>query len=187
MTGTTAVLLVLLGIVIALGWLVILLYRAVDRAYKQTDSPSPGLEPGSEFPSLEVVADEGLQPLDLSAVSAESISLVLFANGTCETCQNMFSAGFPAELSDTPVTILVTQGDSFHDMAVAMDSSSLTVEYLADPADAWHLARVDQVPFLYVLREGRVVKGGLVTSFGEVVAAVSDARKIMAESIAYGG
>jgi len=187
MTGTTAVLLALMGIVIALGWLVLLLYRAVDRAYKQNDSPSPGLEPGAEFPSLEVVADEGLQLLDLSVVAAESISLVLFANGTCETCQNMLSKGFPAELSDTPVTILVTQGDSFLDMAVTMDSPNMTVQYLADPADAWHLARVDQVPFVYVLRDGRVVKGGLVTSFTEVVDAVFDARKIMAESIVYGG
>lgn len=177
----------LFAIVVALGWLVLLLYRAVDRAYTSKDGPSPGLEYGSDFPAFEIVGDEGLRPLAPSNVSADSISAVLFASNTCETCRAMFSAGLPPELSDVPITVLVTQGDSFRYIEAIGELSNVTVEYLADPADAWHLASVDQIPFLYVLHRQKVMEGGLVTSFNDVTDTVFQARKTLTESSTSGG
>jgi hypothetical protein len=169
-----AVFLILWLVVASLACLVLALYRAVDKAYRQGGvAASPGLPAGVAMPTLEVPRGAGVGHIE--ARDANERWLMLFVSPTCDSCKQLLREGL-GSLVVLPVTVVVTHGDTFAELTEFVDGHrDVAIEYLMDASDARHQAKVERVPFAYVLRGSTILAGGLAAASRDISALISAA------------
>lgn len=151
-------------LVVGLAALVLALYRAVDRAYRHDSGLGlQGLPRGAELPALEVLTQDGvalLKPRDKTVMW-----LLVFVSATCDTCKGLLKHLLDRRVEDTPIVLVVTHGEAPTEaVQLSQQWHDVSVEHLLDPADAANHAKVERVPFAYVLRGERILAGAMATS-----------------------
>lgn len=153
-------------IALVLGGLLLLLYRQVEKAYRQDQQvQTGGLLPGVEAPALEVISDEGNVPLQLPLPG--ELALIVFMTTTCDACAKLLPVLADDRVTDARVIALVSGGRTSD---VAMPTSPrVELLWLAHPPDATKRYGATVAPFLYVVR-GRTILASKTTATREGVA-----------------
>ena len=161
------------AIAFVMGALLLLLYRQVEKAYRQDlQEQSGGLLPGVEAPPLEVLNDEGNVPLQLPYPG--ELALVAFMTTTCDACTKLLPILADDRVTDARVLTLMSGGRAA-DVEIP-DNPRVEVLWLAHPPDATRRYGASIAPFVYVLR-GRTVLASKTVSTREGVADLrEDAR-----------
>jgi hypothetical protein len=96
--------------------------------------------------------------------------LLLFLSADCATCRSLLNENNQRQVDPTlPILLALTQGARFRELIqFARNRPSVVISHLADPADVFHMAGVDRVPFAYLLRGETILAGSEVTSFAQI-------------------
>lgn len=161
--------------VLTLAGLVLLLYRQVDKAYRESrDVQSAALLPGIEAPAIEVLDGPEIVPLRMPV--EDSYYLMAFVSSSCGGCQQLMS-----ELSKDPpkvgkVVVLLTEGPGFPDLRDKLPSS-IEIHSLAHPPDVRQDYGVTVVPLVYALKGNTVLAAKSVSTIDGIHELMSEAVK----------
>ena len=158
------------AIAFVMGALLLLLYRQVEKAYRQDlQEQAGGLLPGVEAPPLEVLTDEGNVPLQLPYPG--ELALLAFMTTTCDACSKLLPILADDRVTDARVIVLVSGGRAA-DVDIP-DNPRVEVLWLAHPPDATRRYGASIAPFVYVVR-GRTVLASKTISTRDGVAELLD-------------
>lgn len=145
---------VLWVMLLGLALLVLVLYRQVEKAYRQGTSEVAGeaLAAGTAAPDLEVIRDGEMTNLDLPD---EGLILLAFVSDGCEACAAFISDlngdNFPAVK-----TMLLATGANLPELD-RVDESRVAIRTVVSPADVKESYRVSAVPMLYLVRDTVII------------------------------
>lgn len=142
---------------VGLAFLVLVLYRQVDRLYGvDGGGGSQPLQPGTEAPEIRIVSTSG-QDTALEPPVGQDIYLVVFLMQSCSSCiQLVRSVKLSPHLLGKVVGVLIgeTKGEFAMKRVAPMTLFSLT-----DPGEVVRTYAVSQTPMAYAIRDG-VIMGG---------------------------
>jgi hypothetical protein len=173
--GLTIAFLVLWLVLGALATLVLLLFRQVDRAYKQNGRMAGvQLKAGVGAPAVEVMRGDGVELLSLDM---DDRHLLVFVNSTCDSCKQLIG-DLLHRGPRVPSTAILIEGTGFQELIEAqVRHPEMRVEALADMGDAQRLWGVTRVPFVYVLRGRTILAGGVASSTADITTLLEDASR----------
>lgn len=168
-------------IVLSLFTFLLLLYRVVDKAYRQEDSDSlqaSSLPAGSAAPDIEIHTAKGLEPYPFPGDGR--IHTFIFANATCGGCVRLLSEIDSSEPPGDPMTVFII-GEGMLEYADP-GSASFAAHWVGHAADLQRDYNLSVVPTTYVLQGRTVLAAEAVTSKSQVDELVAAGRRTLAES-----
>lgn len=154
--------------------LVLLLYRAVDRAYRQdARSKQGGLLPGAETPPVEILTGAGIDFLDFPAL--ESPYLLGFVSGGCDECLRLYDTLVAEPALSGSAALVIIDGQPFE--REENGGGSVEIHVAAHPPDIQRAFGVTALPLVYIMRERMVLSVGVASTSSEIRTLVEEARK----------
>jgi hypothetical protein len=158
-------------VAVLLAFLVLALYRQVDRAYALGESQDyGGLPAGVEAPPIEIVGSRGIEPLTLDP---DELTLLTFVTTTCDSCRGFIDVLGEGN-GDYRVIVLVNGEETreFRDL-----KETVEMKWLAHPPDVVRSFGVAAVPQTYAVKAGRVVGSSSATSAAGVRGLIREAQQ----------
>lgn len=161
------------AVLIALGALVLMLYRQIDRAYQsQAQSLAGGLLPGVDAPEIEVLGAKSEEPLRFP--KDDEFAVFAFVSVGCDACIQLLKVLRDKEVFQGRAVGLVN-GQTSRQFGIL--EKQMELRWLAHPPDIVRNYGVTATPTVYVIR-GRTVlaskvvstKAGLTNLLDEAVA-----------------
>jgi hypothetical protein len=174
------------SIVIAVMWmvvaglfaLVLLLYRSVERAYRQSSrGQQGGLLPGAEAPPVEILTGDGIE--FLPPLATDRPYFLGFVNGDCDDCARLLDALLDGAGHSTRAALVLVDGRAF-ERPIPVDAP-VEVHPAAHPPDIQRGYGVSVLPLVYVMRNRTVLAVGSPAAPEQVHELLEDARRIEAE------
>ena len=148
------------AIVLVVIFLLLLLYRQVDRAYRDAGvGHAAALAPGTEAPPIDVL-DEA-ETVRLDPGSSSELTLLAFVSTECASCRALMDELTSPRREDGfagAIDVLVS-GEGFSEL-LRIKQPAFRVFWVAHPPDVVRAYGVTRVPLGYVLR-GRTVVASL--------------------------
>jgi hypothetical protein len=139
-------------VLLALGTLVLVLYRLVDRAYRLGATADAALAPGSQAPEIEVLSADG-SVMVIDPTEEPGRLTLAFVRSGCEACTELMDELAPDGLG--PNTIALVNGEGFNEYANG--SRGLKTLWLAHPPNVIRDYGVTVAPLVFVLKDGVVL------------------------------
>jgi len=162
------------AVLVALGGLVLLLYRQVDRAYQsQAISQNAGLLPGVEAPEIEVLGDAGEEPLQFP--KSGELALLAFVSAGCDACVQLLRI-----LRDRKVfqgrAVGLVNGQTPREFAILRKQMEL--KWLSHPPDITRSYGVTATPTVYVVNGRTVLASKVVSTKAGLQALLAEAHEV---------
>jgi hypothetical protein len=163
-------------VVLVLMLLLLLLYRQVDRAYREAsgEQGSP-IAAGAEAPSIEILNGDQVTALTFGGESG--LTFLVFVSTHCASCRLLLEELVKPDVIPGQVVVLVS-GEGFSEFLDA-ERRTFSIHWLAHPPDAIRSYGVARVPLGYLLRGGTILGSRVLTSDRSVS---SFAQEILAEA-----
>lgn len=158
---------------VVLAGLVVVVYKQISRAQtSQLENPT-SLPIGELAPELGILENGEMRKLRYD--SGSELQLLAFVTTTCSACRRLMEI-FIHE--GTPVlTTVVVSGNEFREYADP-ESELLRVRWLINPADARDFYKVNIVPTIYAIRDGRIAAVTTEGSVAGITTALRQAEEI---------
>jgi hypothetical protein len=170
-------------VLLGLAGLVLVLYRQLDKAYRSAEeSDVAALLPGVEAPEIEILGEDGIEPLAFPAPG--EIGLMAFVSTTCDACHNLLQALGRESLGVTWRMGLVN-GEDTREYKRGWDGVDL--EWLAHPPDVVRSYGVTQVPYVYAVKGKTILASGAAAGRGGLERLLEEARERASSAGADGG
>lgn len=165
----------------ALGTLVLVLYRQVEKAYAAADSiVNAGLAAGTEAPDLEVMSSEGVGPLAFP--SDDELVALAFLTTSCEDCVEFVD--MLRERNDFPGRVIGLVSGPDQGEISDEGVERFQALWVAHPPDIVRTWGIGTTPFAYVLRGRTIVASGSVRSRSDVEELLQQAAAFESQSAA---
>jgi hypothetical protein len=142
-------------VLLALAGLVLVLYRQLDKAYREsTGAVSNALPRGTKAPPVAVLGDSEIEE-DLTLPEGE-LAVLAFVTTACEACADLVKRLMSGEDAPSTRTAVLVTGEGYRDY-VGVGEPRVTMHWIVSPADVKDDWRVSLVPMLYAVRDGIVL------------------------------
>lgn len=160
----------------ALAWLVIMLYRQVEKGYRTSAAvKAAGLTQGTRVESVAIVAGDGERDIEFG--DDDGLTVVGFVTSDCPACKSVLEEIRDVDLEVDRLIIFVS-GESVADLP---QPSYGEMYWVAHPPDVVRDWSVSAVPLFYVLDQDRIRMSGAGASFAALRGLVAEARELGAK------
>lgn len=158
--------------------LLLMLYRQVDRAYRETGSTqSAPLLAGQEAPAVEVLDGERFVNVNFDT---GRMTLLVFVSAQCEACAERMKDILSPHTFDRKTVVLVS-GEGFSEY-VRQVNDDFRIYWLAHPPDAMRSYGINRVPVAYMLDGRTIVASRVLASDRDLPMLEEEAEAVHATS-----
>jgi hypothetical protein len=159
-------------VLLALGALVLVLYRQLDKAYREsTGAATNALERGTQAPPIAVLGESEIEDL---ALPADDLAVLAFVTTSCTACDDLVKRLTSGDDAPSARTVVLVTGEGYREY-VGVGAPRVTMHWIVSPADVKADWRVSLVPMLYAVRDGVVLAASIDGSPDGVRALLDDA------------
>jgi hypothetical protein len=163
--------------VLGLLSLVLVLYRAVDRAYQRgEDHHQGGLLPGADAPPVEILTGHGID--FLAPPSRDRPYLLGFISSDCDDCRRLLGTLAETDVWEGPSVLVLVSGGTFD--ADVPEDRPIEIHPAAHPPDLQRGYGITSLPLVYVMRGETVLGVALASAPEEVAELIGEAHDVAA-------